>query len=332
MNQIEQDIKSKKFHNFYLLIGSEDYLKTKYANLLIKNVVENKESMNYSYYEGGSIVGGEVIGTAVTLPFFADKRIIHIKNSGWFKSANTDFNDYLDDVSESTIFIFEEEATDKRSKAYKTVSKDGVIIELDMLKGSELQKWIGGKLKDEKKSMQREAYQEFLLRTDNNMENMEQEFEKLVTYTSNSDVITLEDVDRACTKQLQSKIFDMINGIAEKNPKKVLDMYHDLLAAKEPPMKILTMIQRQFRRSLLIKGLREKGYTPDRIYEELKYRKDIVNKKFVINKELNMTRNFSIEMMNQLLEEACNLEHDVKTGKINDQLAVEVLMMKYASK
>ena len=96
-------------------------------------------------------------------------------------------------------------------------------------------------------------------------------------------------------------------------------------------MKILTMIQRQFRRSLLIKGLREKGYTPERIYDELNYRRDIANKKFVINKDLNMTRNFSLDMMRELLEEACTLEHDIKTGKVNDQLAIEMLMMKYAS-
>lgn len=331
MNQIEQDIKSKQFHNFYLLIGSEDYLKNKYANLLIKNIVENKESMNYSYYEGSSIDSNDVVGTAITMPFFADMRIIHIKNSNWFKSPNEDFINYLDDVSDTTVFIFEEDVIDKRSKAYKFIDKEGVIIELDMLRGAELQKWIGSKLNAANKSMKREAYQEFLLRTDSNMENMEQEFEKLISYTYDSDIITLEDVDNVCTKQLQSKIFDMINAIAEKNPKKVLDMYHDLLASKEPPMKILTMIQRQFRRSLLIKGLREKGYTQDRIYDELKYRKDINNKKFVINKDLNMTRNFSVEMMNRLLEEACNLEHDIKTGQINDQLAVEVLMMKYAS-
>ncbi len=325
MNQIEQDIKNKQFHNFYLLYGEEDYLKNKYANLLINNIVENKDSMNYSYYEDRDIDSNDVIGTAVTLPFFADKRIIHIKNSNWFKSPNEDFNNYLSEICDSTVFLFVENAVDKRSKAFKTLSKEGVVLELNMPNSNDIRNWIGNKLKEEHKSMEREAYQEFLLRTDSNMENMDREFEKLICYIGDNDTITLHDVEEICTKQIQSKVFDMINGIAEKNPKKVLDMYHDLLASKEPPIKILILIQRQFRRSIQIKDLREQGYSDDRIAKELKIQN------FIIGKELRMTRNFSTSTMNNLLEDACNLEKDIKTGNIKDQLAVELLMMKYAS-
>lgn len=325
MNQIEQDIKNKQFHNFYLLYGEEDYLKNKYANLLIKNIVENKDSMNYSYYEDRDIDSNDVIGTAVTLPFFADKRIIHIKNSNWFKSPNEDFNNYLSEVCDSTVFLFVENAVDKRSKAFKALSKEGVVLELGMPNSNDIRTWIGSKLKSENKSMEREAYQEFLIRTDSNMENMEREFEKLICYVGENDTITLRDVEEICTKQIQSKIFDMINGIAEKNPQKVLDMYHDLLASKEAPIKILILIQRQFRRSIQIKDLREQGYSDDRIAKELKIQS------FIISKELRMTKNFSTATMNNLLEDACNLEKDIKTGNIKDQLAVELLMMKYAS-
>ena len=325
MNQIEQDIKNKQFHNFYLLYGEEDYLKNKYANLLIKNIVENKDSMNYSYYEDRDIDSNDVIGTAITLPFFADKRIIHIKNSNWFKSPNEDFNNYLSEICDSTVFLFVENAVDKRSKAFKALSKEGVVLELGMPNNNDIRTWIGNKLKAENKSMEREAYQEFVIRTDSNMENMDKEFEKLICYIGDNDTITLQDVEEICTKQIQSKVFDMINGIAEKNPKKVLDMYHDLLASKEPPIKILILIQRQFRRSLQIKDLREQGYSDDRIAKELKVQN------FIIGKELKMTRNFSTATMNNLLEDACNLERDIKTGNIKDQLAVELLMMRYAS-
>ena len=218
-----------------------------------------------------------------------------------------------------------ENAVDKRSKAFKALSKEGVVLELGMPNSNDIRTWIGNKLKAENKSMEREAYQEFVIRTDSNMENMDKEFEKLICYIGDNDTITLQDVEEICTKQIQSKVFDMINGIAEKNPKKVLDMYHDLLASKEPPIKILILIQRQFRRSLQIKDLREQGYSDDRIAKELKVQN------FIIGKELKMTRNFSTATMNNLLEDACNLERDIKTGNIKDQLAVELLMMRYAS-
>ena len=43
--------------------------------------------MNYSYFEGNKIVVKEVIDMANTLPFFAEKRLIIIENSGFFKSS-----------------------------------------------------------------------------------------------------------------------------------------------------------------------------------------------------------------------------------------------------
>ncbi|MCR4612029.1 MAG: DNA polymerase III subunit delta [Lachnospiraceae bacterium] len=325
MNRIDQDIKNKEYSNFYLLYGAEDYLKNRYAELLIKNIVDNKDSMNYSYYEDNNIDGAEVIDAAVTLPFFADKRVIHIKNSGWFNSVNTPFNNYLDSITESTIFIFVEDKIDKRTKAFKAISKIGCVAELNKPSSNDLKIWIGGKLKKENKAMEKEAYQEFVKRTDNSMDNMTQEFEKLLSYTADKDIITLEDVNDICTKQLQLKIFDMINAIAERNPKKVLDLYHDLLATKEPPLKILIIIQRQFRRIIVTKDLREQGHSDNEIIKLLK------TKPFIVQSDLRISGNFPIERINMLLNEACQLENDIKTGNINDQMAVELLIVKYAS-
>ena len=41
------------------------------------------------------------------------------------------------------------------------------------------------------------------------------------------------------------KILD-VNAIAEHNQKKALDLYYDLLALKEPPMRIMFLIAKQF--------------------------------------------------------------------------------------
>ena len=325
MNIIEQDIKDRQFHNIYLLFGDEEYLKDKYANMLIESVVDSKTSMNYNAYTDNSIDSGEVFSTAVTLPFLADYRVIYIKDSGWFKSPNDDFLNYIDEPSDSTILIFKEANVDKRSRAYKAVGKTGCIVECAKPDDNSIRSWIGGKLKAEKKSMEKEAFVEFVSRCGSSMENMDNEFEKLICYVGDKDTITVRDVEAVCIKGLQSKVFDMINAIAEKNPARVLDMYHDLLASKEPPLKILILIQRQFRRSIKIKDLREEGYSNERIAKDLKMQQ------FIIGKELTMTKNFSKATMNALLDEALELEQDIKTGKIKDQLAVEMLMMKYAN-
>ncbi len=329
MSIIDQDIKNGQFHNIYLIIGDEEYLKNRYANQLVDALIESKDSMNYNEYDDKACAenSAEIISTAVTLPFFADHRVINIKNSGWFKNKNDDFLGYLDEPNEDTIFIFREASFDRRSRAYKAASKLGCIVECTRLSSNDIKKWIGEKLKSENKSMKKEAFIEFEERTNSSMDNMEMEFDKLISYIGERKTITLEDVEAVCTKQLQSKVFDMIDAIAEKNPTKVFDMYHDLLASKESPLKILVLIQRAFRQSLQIKDLRDAGYSEDRIIKELNFSK---KRGFIVNKTLRMTKNFSKERMNELLNEACELECDIKTGRIKEQLAVELLMMKYS--
>ena len=51
----------------------------------------------------------------------------------------------------------------------------------------------------------------------------------------------------------------MIQAITEKNQKKALNLYADLLEMKEPPMRILFLIARQFNQLLQLKSLSAQG-------------------------------------------------------------------------
>ena len=50
----------------------------------------------------------------------------------------------------------------------------------------------------------------------------------------------------------------MVEAVAEKQQKKALDYYYDLLALKEPPMRILYLLTRQFKLLLQVKELLKK--------------------------------------------------------------------------
>lgn len=114
---------------------------------------------------------------------------------------------------------------------------------------------MGARLKQAKKTISREAWAEFLKRTDESMENMDREMEKLLSYTLDKDHIDLEDVQAICVQQIQTKIFDMISAIAGKGRRKVMLLYQDLLAARESPMRILYLIVRQFRQMMVIQEM-----------------------------------------------------------------------------
>ncbi len=95
--------------------------------------------------------------------------------------------------------------------------------------------------------------------------NIRGELEKLFCYCMGRDVITAQDIEAVCTRQVSSQIFDMIDAVAQKKQKTALDLYYDLLTLKEPPMRILFLITRQFNLLLQVKELKNKGYDANAI-------------------------------------------------------------------
>ena len=153
MKSIDEDIKTGQFQNVYLLYGEEAYLKRQYKEKLLKAMVTQGDTMNFSAYEGKDIVQGELIDLAETLPFFAERRVILVEDSGFFKNSAEELAAYIPEVAESTCFIFVESEVDKRNKLYKQVKKSGRIVCFERQNDEILMRWVGGRLKKEGKAI-----------------------------------------------------------------------------------------------------------------------------------------------------------------------------------
>ncbi len=64
MKSLNEDIKSGKFKNVYLLYGEEAYLKKQYKDRMTKAIIPDGDTMNYAYYEGKGINPAELVDLA----------------------------------------------------------------------------------------------------------------------------------------------------------------------------------------------------------------------------------------------------------------------------
>lgn len=325
MKTIDNDIKMGQLKNVYLLYGTEDYLKRQYRDKLKHALVEPDDTMNFSAYEGKDINPKELIDLSETLPFFKEKRMILVENSGFFKNSCDDLAEYMSQVPESTCFVFVEEEVDKRSKLFKAASRAGSAVEFETPKEDMLIRWILGRIQREGKKITQSVMQLFLSKIGSDMENIDKELEKLICYTLDKTEISAADVEAICTGQTENKIFEMIDAISAKNQKKALDLYYDLLALKEAPMRILFLIARQFQNLLLIKSMSAKGYPAVSIA------KTAGMPSFAVQKNLRQAGAFKINQLKEAIEDCGQAEEDVKTGRMADQLAVELLIVKYSA-
>lgn len=324
MQRLIQDIKTGNFNHIYLLYGEEAYLRRQYRDRL-KDALIGDDTMNYHYYEGKNISIGEVIDQAETLPFFAQKRLIMIENSGFFKSGGDALADYLKEPAPAAHFVFVETEMDKRSRLYKTVQSKGCAVEFAVQDETTLKRWILGMVKKENKKISEQTLEFFLDKTGTDMENIRREIEKLFCYCLDKDAITAADIDAVCTRRLGNHIFDMVGAIADKQQKKALELYYELLAQKEPPMRIMFLIARQFNLLFQVKELRGKGYSNKIIGEKVGL------PGFVAGKYVTQASRFKTEEIRDALKVCVETEEAVKTGRMNETMGVEMLIIKYSS-
>ena len=325
MKMLAEDIKNGSFKSSYLLYGEEAYLRTQYKNRLKNALADPSDTMNFSRFEGKGINPAEIISLAETLPFFAERRLILIEDSGFFKNKCDELADYLPNMPDTTCLLFVETEVDKRNRRYKAVQKYGRVTEFQLQDERTLMKWILGTLKKENKKITESTLQLFLERTGSDMENIHMELEKLLSYTIGREVITSEDVEEICTMQTTGQIFEMIRAIAEKKQRLALDLYYDLLALKEPPMRILFLIARQFNQLLLVKSLTAKGMDRASVASKAQIAP------FIAGRLMTQARSFTMQQLRNAVQDCVDAEEAVKTGRMTDVLSVEILIVKYSA-
>lgn len=325
MQKLNEEIKTGEFRQVYLLLGEEAYLRKQYRDKLKKALLGDGDAMNFHYFEGKDVSPGEVIDLAETMPFLAERRVLVLENTGLFAHGGEMLADYLKEPAPTAYFVFVEESADKRSKLYKAVTAKGRAVEFKTQDEAVLQRWILGILKKEGMNITGRDLAFFLEKTGSDMENIRGELEKLLCYCMGRDVITAKDIEEICTKQISNQIFDMINAIAEKKQRKAMDLYYDLLTLKEPPMRILYLITRQFNMLLQVKELKNKGCDASTIGEKVGLAG------FIARKYVAQAARFRTADLRRAVEDCVEAEEAVKTGKMNDVMSVELLIVRYSA-
>lgn len=325
MQKLNEEIKTGQLKQVYLLYGEEAYLRSQYRDKLKTALLGDGDPMNCHYFEDKDISVGEVIDLAETMPFFAPRRVIILENSGFFAHGGEQLAEYLAAPAETAYFVFVEPAADKRSRLYKAISTKGRAIEFKTQDEAVLKRWILGFLKKENKNITERDLNLFLEMTGMDMENIRGELEKLLCYCMNRDVITAQDIEEICTRQVSNQIFDMVSAVALKQQKRAMDLYYDLLTLKEPPMRILYLITRQFNMLLQVKELKNKGCDANVIGEKVGLAG------FIAKKYIAPAAKFKETELRAAVRDCVEAEEAVKTGRMNDIMSVELLIVKYSS-
>ena len=320
MEKLAAELKNRTFRRVYLFYGEEKYLIRQYQSRLIETVLGDNAGMNLSVFEGKNADPKEIMSQAQTMPFFAEYRVILVQESGFYKKTPEGMAEYLAEIPDTAILLFVESDVDKRSRMFKQTEKNGRAVQFPRQRDVVLKKWVLSQLKREGKKITEPVLNTFLESTGDDMELISQELEKLLCYTMEKDVITAEDVKAVGVPAVGNHIFDMIDALAAKNRQRAMDLYLDLVRLREPPMRILFLIGRQFYILNRLKSMRKNGMGDKEMAAAAKI------PPFAVKKNLAQAAKFTDEQIQNAIETCVQADADVKSGRLTDRMAVELVM------
>ena len=368
MEKIKEQIKQNKLEHVYLLYGPEQQVVKIYRNYLLKAMLGTdsletlKQDMNFSLFVGAPLDTDAVIEMASSYPFLAEKRVILIENSKAFSTENSALAECIKNLPETTYIIFteidvqkrkkkkesgdsetetknktdiseddtktsdSETGTKKKKSLYEVVKEVGYVTEIKKQDQAYAQKFVMIQINEAGKRISRGAMDLLIQRTDMDLMRIKNELDKLIAYKGDEQDIKVEDVLALVNEDPQEQVFKMIDAMSDRKVDLAMHYYLDMLELKVSPQNILRLVERQMRILYQVKDLRSKGYDTKRIGDSVK---DIKDKRFT-GKYLSQTSKFSMQEINDCLEDCVDLNLKSRTGALTDRMAVELIIVKYS--
>ena len=263
---------------------------------------------------------------------FSEKKLLVLKNA----FENFDFKEKISAEiekfakSEEVILFYEEEI--KKDKFFQTLKKFSEYQEFQLLDGERLKNWVKKEFKKYQAKIDSAVLEKLIEFVGNDLWQMSNEIKKLVVYkTGHNQARTVtkvcpeierEDVELLVKPKIETDIFETIDAIAAKNKKRALKLLKAHLEKGDSPFYLFSMINFQFRNLLIIKDLMERNLSLYRFTDLHPY---------TIKKTLALSERFRFPELKKIYQKIFQLDLDVKTGKIEPEMALDLLITELPS-
>ena len=147
------------------------------------------------------------------------------------------------------------------------------------------------------------------------------EIEKIMLYYEKPCTINKKDIENIISKSINTNNFALIDAIIDGNLEKSLSLWEDLKTMKVEPTVIISLLARDIRIMLQIKLLLNANKREYEILNELKLMD------WQLEKYLKKAFPYKIKELEGWLVRLANLDLQIKTGKIDKFMAIDLLIL-----
>ncbi|WP_071131055.1 DNA polymerase III subunit delta [Enterococcus timonensis] len=322
----------------YLVLGEEFALQERFKHALEHATLQGEDDeLNKIAIDLNETPLSDGLLEAESIPFFGDRRVIFLENPTFLTGSpatNGPDHDidqllaYLKQPVDTSVVVFMAPypKLDERKKVVKQLKKTAVLIDAAPISAGELKKFGQQAFLEANVSIEAEAYETLLQRTNFDLSKLENEIQKLTIYAETKGRLTTKDIDALVPRTLQEDVFKLAEFILAHNSEQALQLLDDLLLRGEEVLKLNGILISQFRLNLQVKILLEKRFAQAQIASALKVHP------FRVKHGIEAVRNLPLTRLAQLQNDLVQQDFSLKQSVMDQKLMLQLFILKNTQK
>lgn len=308
--------------NFYLLYGDDKAILNKEINDLKKKISINDDAV--IYYD--IIDVNNIVDEALTIGMFSSNKLIIIDSTSYLSEKKEVSNiscleDYFNNYNSNSylLFISNSSSIDSRKKLVKLISGKGEIKKIEAT-SDYLIHYVKDLLDDYEISGINISY--FLSRCGTNINNINNELDKLKLYKLDDKVITKDDIELLTQENMDNSVYDLVNSLLKNDSARAIKLYREFTENGMDVSQIIAIIAAQIRLLFQVKRLYNSGKSNDEIAKILEF-KSVYRVKYLLSDSYYYSED---DLLKYLLKLA-DIDRDIKLGNVNGNTLLELFIV-----
>ena len=319
---------------FYIFHGDDSFSRG-LALARMREAMGEDGDLNRAEFDGAEISVAEALAAVKSLPFLAEKRLViikglikHITRKGAGaagKRASERLIDALPDLpAYARLVLVESETLSEKNRVLKAARamKNGYVSEFRAPQN--LSRWIIERAESEyDAAITPSAAQAIASVAQNDLWRADNELCKLASYVAGAATIQEEDVAALTPYVPEANVFEMVDALAVGDGKRALELIKQSLHddPRDQGFRLFALIVRQFRLLTMTRDHLDRGGGS----QPAVIAGAVGVQPFVAGRLAQQARRFHVEELAAILKRLQRYDQDIKTGRIEARLALDLL-------
>ena len=300
-------------NNLNLIIGEDDKLVNFYLNDILSKIdYLDDNKINYDMNLNNL---NDVLDEASMISLFSSVKVIIVNNFDLGKISDSEYeylDKYINNKNKDVYLIFIANKIDGRLKSFKIIKDNFLVIDTVKVDNKEdLYNYVKNKISDSGYKIDKFNLEYFINRVGNDINNINNELDKLFIYKKDDKGINRDDIDLLVIDNIDNIIYEFTNAFLDKDYDKLAKMYNNFKIENIGIDYLIVSLANSIKQALIIKILYNDGNS------NMNIAKIILKKEYYVKKMLERLYDYTISDLSSYIFKLAKIDRDIKSGKGN---------------